>query len=184
MAFGNMNIGGDFIPTDLSSVSTPPLDTDEYVTADTGSSAYKRRPLSALWKYIKGKIDNDTDMIALKNNISTLSKNINSPWKCYHTQMTISSGSTTKTGLSLYPIDCGLVIVAARGTPSGISSGGVAVFYMGYFFSKISSSYHNTFSNISIDGHCDNFSLTLTGETGTYNVSIISLNWNYNTGSF
>ena len=24
MAFGNMNIGGDFIPTDLSSVSTPP----------------------------------------------------------------------------------------------------------------------------------------------------------------
>lgn len=25
MAFGNMNVGGDFIPTDLSSVSTPPL---------------------------------------------------------------------------------------------------------------------------------------------------------------
>lgn len=64
MAIGNMSIGGDFIPTDLSSVSTPPLDTDEYVTADTGSSEYKRRPLSALWSWIKGKTDNDVVTIS------------------------------------------------------------------------------------------------------------------------
>lgn len=71
MAIGNMSIGGDFIPTDLSSVSPPPLDTDEYVTADVGSSAYKRRPLSALWSWIKEKFDNDVIVISKQLQVTT-----------------------------------------------------------------------------------------------------------------
>ena len=50
MALGNMNIGvdGEFIPSNLNTVLTPPTDSDE-VVMNTSVAGYHRKPLSALW---------------------------------------------------------------------------------------------------------------------------------------
>lgn len=49
MALGNMNIGVDseFIPSNLNTVLTPPVDSDE-VVMNTSATGYHRKPLSAL----------------------------------------------------------------------------------------------------------------------------------------
>lgn len=57
MALGNMNINSsDYIPLELQSISTPPppTESEEVVTKSAGD--YVRRPLSALWSWIKSKI--------------------------------------------------------------------------------------------------------------------------------
>lgn len=49
MALGNMNIGVDseFIPSNLNTVLTPPIDSDE-VVMNTSVAGYHRKPLSVL----------------------------------------------------------------------------------------------------------------------------------------
>ncbi len=54
MALGNMNINSsDYIPPELQSVSTP-SESEEVVVKSADD--YVRRPLSALWSWIKSKI--------------------------------------------------------------------------------------------------------------------------------
>lgn len=51
MALGNMNIGVDseFISSNLNTVLTPPVDSDE-VVMNTSATGYHRKSLSALWR--------------------------------------------------------------------------------------------------------------------------------------
>lgn len=58
MALGNMNIGVDseFIPSNLNTVLTPPPPDSDEVVMNTDAAGYHRKPLSALWSWIKSKI--------------------------------------------------------------------------------------------------------------------------------
>jgi hypothetical protein len=57
MALGEINSGNDseFIPSNLNTVLTTSTDSDE-VVMNTSVSGYYRKPLSALWSWIKSKI--------------------------------------------------------------------------------------------------------------------------------
>lgn len=72
MALGNMNIGVDseFIPFNLNTVLTPPTDSDE-VVMNTGAAGYHRKPLSALWSWIKSKMDDEIITITKSITITT-----------------------------------------------------------------------------------------------------------------
>lgn len=75
MALGNMNIGVDseFIPSNLNTVLTPPpTDSDEVVMKST--SDYVRRPLSALWSWIKSKIASEVilDVVTIQTSAITI----------------------------------------------------------------------------------------------------------------
>lgn len=60
MALGNMSINSsDYIPLELQSVSTPPPHTDSDEVVMKSTSGYVRRPLSALWSWIKSKMDDE-----------------------------------------------------------------------------------------------------------------------------
>lgn len=71
MAFGNMNIGVDseFIPSNLNTVLTP-TDSDE-VVMNTSAAGYHRKPLSALWSWIKSKMDDEIITITKSITITT-----------------------------------------------------------------------------------------------------------------
>lgn len=75
MALGNMNIGvdGEFIPSNLNTVLTPPTDSDE-VVMNTSVAGYHRKPLSALWSQIKSKIASEVipDVVTLKTSALTI----------------------------------------------------------------------------------------------------------------
>ena len=67
MALGNMNINSsDYIPFELQSISTTPTESEEVVMKST--SDYVRRPLSALWNWIKSKIASEVipDVVTIK----------------------------------------------------------------------------------------------------------------------
>lgn len=72
MALGNMNIGVDseFIPSNLNTVLTPPIDSDE-VVMNTSVAGYHRKPLSALWSWIKSKMDDEIITITKSITITT-----------------------------------------------------------------------------------------------------------------
>lgn len=73
MALGNMNIGVDseFIPSNLNTVLTPPpIDSDE-VVMNTSAAGYHRKPLSALWSWIKSKMDDEIITITKSITITT-----------------------------------------------------------------------------------------------------------------
>lgn len=60
MALGEMNNGNDseFIPSNLNTVLTTFTDSDE-VVMNTSAAGYHRKPLSALWSWIKSKMDDE-----------------------------------------------------------------------------------------------------------------------------
>lgn len=73
MALGNMSINSsDYIPLELQSVSTHPTDSDEIVMKNT--SDYVRRPLSALWSWIKSKIASEVipDVVTIQTSAITI----------------------------------------------------------------------------------------------------------------
>lgn len=74
MALGNMNIGVDseFIPSNLNTVLTP-TDSDE-VVMNTSAAGYHRKPLSALWSWIKSKIASEVipDVVTIKTSALTI----------------------------------------------------------------------------------------------------------------
>lgn len=75
MALGNMNIGVDseFIPSNLNTVLNPPTDSDE-VVMNTGAAGYHRKPLSALWSWIKSKIASEVipDVVTIQTSAITI----------------------------------------------------------------------------------------------------------------
>lgn len=76
MALGNMNIGVDseFIPFNLNTVLTPPPTDSDEVVMNTSATGYHRKPLSALWGWIKSKIASEviSDVVTIKTSALTI----------------------------------------------------------------------------------------------------------------
>lgn len=76
MALGNMNIGVDseFIPSNLNTVLTPPPTDSDEVVMNTSAAGYHRKPLSALWSWIKSKIASEVipDVVTIQTSAITI----------------------------------------------------------------------------------------------------------------
>lgn len=75
MALGEMNSGNDseFIPSNLNTVLTTSTDSDE-VVMNTSAAGYHRKPLSALWSWIKSKIASEviSDVVTIQTSAITI----------------------------------------------------------------------------------------------------------------